>query len=121
MQRLAKRAVEPSRINLRRWQDGAVIGVTDLTAGFSSHYEAPYWVVHRAHLHTALYEQAAALGVETRLNSKVAKYDADAATIHLSDGSVFQGDLVVAADGGSAQKRYPPGDLFDIDLADLRE
>lgn len=99
MQRLAKRAVEPSKINIRRWQDGAVIGVTDLTAEFSSHYEAPYWVVHRAHLHTALYEQAVALGVKTRLNSKVAEYDADTATINLSDGSIFQGDLVVAADG----------------------
>lgn len=103
MQRLAKQAVEPSRINFRRWQNGAVIGVTDLTAEFTSHYEAPYYVVHRAHLHTALYEQAAALGVRTRLNSKVARYDADAAAIHLSDGSVFQGDLVVAADGRLSQ------------------
>lgn len=99
MQRLAKQVVEPSKINFRRWQNGAVIGVTDLTEEFNSHYEVPYYVVHRAHLHTALYEQAVALGVKTRLNSKVARYDADTATIHLSDGSVFQGDLVVAADG----------------------
>lgn len=114
MQRLAKQVVEPSRINFRRWQNGAVIGVTDLTAEFSSHYDAPYYVVHRAHLHTALYEQAVALGVKTRLNSKVARYDADTATINLSDGSVFQGDLVVAADG-----RLPnPGDVRY--LADLR-
>lgn len=101
MQRLAKQVVEPSRINFRRWENGAVIGVTELTAEFNSHFECPYYVVHRAHLHTALYEQAVALGVKTRLNSKVAKYDADTATINLSDGSIFQGDLIVAADGWS--------------------
>ena len=101
MQRLAKQVVEPAKINFRRWENGAVIGVTDLTPEFTSHYEAPYYVVHRAHLHTALYEQAAALGVKTRLNSKVARYDAETATINLTDGTVFQGDLVVAADGQS--------------------
>lgn len=106
--RLAKQVVEPSKINLRRWQNGAVIGVTDLTADFTAHYEAPYYVVHRAHLHTALYEEAMALGVRTRLNSKVARYDADTATIHLSDGAVFQGDLVVAADGESYQNHGMP-------------
>jgi len=72
-----------------------------LTGNFDSHYEAPYYVVHRAHLHMALYEQAVALGVKTRLNSKVERYDADTAAIHLADGSIFQGGLVVAADGWS--------------------
>ncbi|KKY32762.1 putative salicylate hydroxylase [Diaporthe ampelina] len=105
MQRLAKQVVEPAKINFRRWENGAVIGVTDLTPEFTSHYEAPYYVVHRAHLHTALYEQAAALGVKTRLNSKVARYDAETATINLTDGTVFQGDLVVAADGVKSTAR----------------
>lgn len=104
-QRLAKQVVEPSRINFRRWQSGAVIGVTDLTADFAAHYESPYYVVHRAHLHTALYEEALALGVRTRLNSRVARYDADAAAIHLADGTVFQGDIIVAADGWSPSFR----------------
>ncbi|KAK2596586.1 hypothetical protein N8I77_013467 [Diaporthe amygdali] len=105
MQRLAKQVVEPSRINFRRWQDSEVIGVTDLTSEFNSHYEVPYYVVHRAHLHTALYQQAVALGVKTRLNSKVELYEPDTATINLSDGSVFQGDLVVAADGVKSTAR----------------
>lgn len=87
MQRLAKQVVEPSKINFGRWQNGAVIGVKDLTAEFNSHYDCPYYVVHQAHLHTALYEQAVALIVKTRPNSKVAEYDSDTATINLSDGS----------------------------------
>lgn len=101
MKHLAKNAVQPEHINFRRWQNGAIIGVTDLSPEFSTQYGAPYYVVHRAHLHTALYEQAVELGVKMRLNSKVDGYDPETASITLSDGSKFQGDLVVAADGMS--------------------
>lgn len=86
-------------MNFRRWANGALIGVTDTSPAFASRYGAPYFVVHRAHLHHALYEQATALGVRTLLDSKVAAYDADTATVVMADGKVFRGDLVVAADG----------------------
>lgn len=99
LQRLGPRAIRPARMNFRRWQDGALIGVTDTSPAFAVQYGAPYCVVHRAHLHHALYQQATALGVTTRLNSKVDTYDTETARIVLSDGGVFQGDLVVAADG----------------------
>lgn len=99
MQRLAPHAVQPSRMNFRRWQNGALIGVTHTSPEFTAQYGAPYLVVHRAHLHQALYEQALALGVTTRLNSKVDRYDTATAAIELADGRVFRGDLVVAADG----------------------
>lgn len=86
-------------MNFRRWEDGALIGVTDTSPEFTAQYGAPYFVVHRAHLHNAMYEQAVALGVKTRLNSKVDFYDAETGTIVTSDGCYFSGDLVVAADG----------------------
>ncbi|KAF3763332.1 FAD/NAD(P)-binding domain-containing protein [Cryphonectria parasitica EP155] len=98
-QRFAKYVVQPAKMNFRRWQNGALIGVTDTSPEFSAKYGSPYYVVHRAHLHNALYQQASALGVKTMLNSKVDEYNPETATIILSDGSVFQGDLVVAADG----------------------
>lgn len=99
MKHLIKHAVQPESINFRRWQNGALIGMTDLSPQFSTQYDVPYYVVHRAHLHAALYTQAVELGVKLRLNSKVDSYDAETASITLSDGNVFQGDLVVAADG----------------------
>lgn len=99
MRHLARYAVQPENINFRRWQNSAIIGVTDLSADFTSRYSAPYYVVHRAHLHIALYQQAIELGVKIRLNSKVNAYDPEAASISLSDGASFQGDLIVAADG----------------------
>lgn len=98
-QRFANYVVQPAKMNFRRWEDGTLIGVTDTSPEFTERYGAPYFVVHRAHLHHALYEQASALGVQTRLNSKIDSYDADTATIVTSDGSVFGGDLIVAADG----------------------
>lgn len=99
MKHLAKHVVQPESINFRRWQDGALIGITDLSPQFNTQYGVPYYVVHRAHLHTALYTQAVELGVQLRLDSKVDAYDVDAASIVLSNGSTFQGDLVIAADG----------------------
>ncbi|KAJ4421931.1 hypothetical protein N0V82_003428 [Gnomoniopsis sp. IMI 355080] len=104
-QHFANYVVQPAKMNFRRWEDGALIGVTDTSPEFAAQYGAPYFVVHRAHLHNALYEQALALGVKTRLNSKVDSYDAETATIITSDGSLFQGDLIVAADGVKSQAR----------------
>lgn len=99
MKHLAQYAVQPDSINFRRWQNGALIGITDLSPEFSSQYGAPYYVVHRAHLHAALYTRAIELDVNMWLNSKVDAYDPETASIALSDGKTFQGDLVVAADG----------------------
>lgn len=98
-ERFANSVVQPAQMNFRRWQNGALIGVTDTSPVFTAQYGAPYFVVHRAHLHNAMYEQAVALGVKVRLNSKVDSYDAETAKIVTADRGVFQGDLVVAADG----------------------
>ncbi|KAK1763153.1 hypothetical protein QBC33DRAFT_459986 [Phialemonium atrogriseum] len=92
-------AVKPNCINFRRWENGAVIGHTKLEPDFQQNYGAPYYVAHRAHLHRALSERAASLGVAVRLNSRVTKYNAESASVTLSDGTVVRGDLVVAADG----------------------
>ncbi|TLS29318.1 hypothetical protein PpBr36_00009 [Pyricularia pennisetigena] len=89
---------EPSCINFRRWQDGSLIGYTDLDE-FGTWFGAPYCVAHRAHLHEALHARALELGVELRLNSRVAAYRPDDAQVELANGEVVRGDLVVAADG----------------------
>lgn len=87
-------------MNFRRWADGALLGVTETSPAFAAQYGAPYHVVHRAHLHGALWARAVGeLGVRARLGSRVAAYDAEAGAVVLDDGGVFRGDLVVAADG----------------------
>ncbi|KAH8886263.1 FAD/NAD(P)-binding domain-containing protein [Thozetella sp. PMI_491] len=97
--KLEKFAVRPDHINFRRWENGAVIGLTRLVPDFEENFGAPYYVAHRAHLHTALSERALELGVTVRLNSLVTKYSIDSGSVFLADGTVVKGDLVVGADG----------------------
>lgn len=75
--RLKPIAVEPGRIYFRRWQTGQEIGVTNLVPDFERDFGAPYWVVHRAHLHQALYERALELGVVVHVDSRVHSIDFD--------------------------------------------
>ncbi|KAI1874299.1 uncharacterized protein JN550_002878 [Neoarthrinium moseri] len=109
---LQKSAVQPESINFRRWQDGSVIGYTDLGSEFKTLYEEPYQVVHRAHFHDALYQRAVELGVKVKLNSRVVEYDAEGAAVVLEDGSIVKSDLVIAADGVKSVARsliHPQG------------
>jgi salicylate hydroxylase len=86
-------------MSFRRWDSGEVIGYTKLVPDFRENFQAPYYVVHRAHFHSALHKRALELGVEVRVNSRVVNYDLDAPSIELENGLVLSADLVVAADG----------------------
>lgn len=92
-------AVEPDSIAIRRWENGDLIGWTQLIPDFRRSFGAPYYVIHRAHLHDALHKLAMELGVKVELASTVIDYDLDAPSITLEDGSVHHGDLVIGADG----------------------
>jgi salicylate hydroxylase len=100
---LQKWAITPEGINIRRWQDGNIIGYTDLGDTFKSDFEVPYYVTHRAHFHEALRIRAVELGVTIELNKEVVKFDDTKGQVSLKDGSVVQGDLIVAADGKKAR------------------
>ncbi|KAH7119951.1 hypothetical protein B0J11DRAFT_590980 [Dendryphion nanum] len=93
------KANEPEAIRMRRWENGKVIGLTRLGPAFREEFGAPYWVVHRANLQIALYELAVDLGVEVHVGNGVKGYEEGTPSVILEDGSVDQGDLVVAADG----------------------
>jgi len=54
--RLVSAAVRPEAIELRRWDDGQVLGRTVLGRECEELYGAPYYTVHRADLHRALLE-----------------------------------------------------------------
>ncbi|WQF86747.1 Putative FAD-binding domain, FAD/NAD(P)-binding domain superfamily [Colletotrichum destructivum] len=96
---MSEQAVRPDGISLRRWENGERIGFTDLSETFVELCGAPYYVAHRAHLHSALYERALELGVTVRLNSRVSSYDPQAPSATLFNGQTFEADLIVAADG----------------------
>lgn len=89
----------PGSINFRRWQNGAIIGYTDLGESFQDDFQEPYTVVHRAHFHEALVKTAIDFGVEMRLGCKVVEYVANKGAVVLEGGQRVRGDLIVAADG----------------------
>ena len=84
---------------MRRWEDGSVIGLTKLIPEFEQRFGAPYYVIHRANLQTAMYRLAIDLGVDIRLGQGVKEYDGERARVVLENGTVVEGDLIVAADG----------------------
>ena len=91
--------MEPEGISFRRWQNGRTIGYTKLVPEFRKSFHAPYYVVHRAHFHDALYRRAVELGVSVLINHKVIDYDETAPAVTLANGKVLNTGLVVAADG----------------------
>ncbi|KAK1579950.1 FAD binding domain-containing protein [Colletotrichum navitas] len=102
---MSEQAVRPDGISLHRWENGKKIGFTDLSESFVELCGAPYYVAHRAHLHSALYQRAVDLGVTIHLNSKVSKYDPEIPCATLTNGQKFTADLIVAADGLKSSAR----------------
>ncbi|KAE8415988.1 hypothetical protein BDV36DRAFT_214074 [Aspergillus pseudocaelatus] len=89
----------PESISFRRWQNGKVIGKTRLIPDFVNNFHAPYYVVHRADFHSALYQKAQDMGIQIRLGARVVDYDSALGSITLEDGTRYTGDLIVAVDG----------------------
>jgi salicylate hydroxylase len=54
---------------------------------------------HRADYHQILWDEAVRLGAQVKLNSFVQNIDFEKTEVHLEDGSVFTGDVIVGADG----------------------
>ncbi|KAH6692232.1 FAD binding domain-containing protein [Plectosphaerella plurivora] len=96
---LGDQAVRPDGISFRRWESGERIGYTDLTEPFVKACGAPYYVVHRAHLHSALLQTAKKLGVSVVLNARVEQHDTAEGSVTLENGKQYSADLIVAADG----------------------
>lgn len=87
-------------------------------------YQAPFVDMHRVDTQKLLFERATQLGVDVRLNTRVASIkqnNQDCPEISLNDGTVIKAELVVGADGlwskcresmlGTSDQPLPTGDL----------
>lgn len=101
LEHLQKYAVQPEGIHFRRWENGNIIGYTALGQTFQDDFEVPYYVVHRAHFHEALYQRAMQLGVSMTLGCRVMEYEESKGSVVLENGQRIRGDLIIATDGKS--------------------
>lgn len=91
----------------RRWQDGSVIGLTQLGEFCKREYNAPYWHYHRADLHKVLLDacldpEGAGPVVQVHTGAKVVEIDQSdpARPVAVTGaGERHESDVLVGADG----------------------
>ena len=77
----------------------AQVGRRELIEGLEQTYGEPFWLYHRADLHTELRRLAEEAGAKIQLGRGVADIDCKNGILTFADGSVESKDLVIAADG----------------------
>lgn len=97
--RLRAVAVDPQAIEMRRWDDGTLLQRTPLGGPCRRRFGAPYYTAHRADLHGSLLSLIPPDRVHLGARCVAVTQNADAARLHLSDGTTVAADLVVGADG----------------------
>jgi salicylate hydroxylase len=97
--RLAERAVMPSAIEMRRWDDGGVLGTTLLGQACLDRYGAPYYTFHRADLHSCLRDLLPAGTVVLGRRCAGVRELPDGAELRFADGTTETADVVIGADG----------------------
>lgn len=95
---LVRVATRPRRIEMRRWDDGAILRSTDLEP-CPELFGAPYYTVHRADLHRVLVERLPCGVIHLGRRCVGAVEHSDGVELRLSDRSVTIVDVVIGADG----------------------
>ena len=93
---------EPAGKEIRLWNSGETWKLFDLGAESVARYGAPYFMIHRADLHTALIDAVRALKPDAiRLGARATgfKDDGKTVTLHLASGEHMTGDALIGADG----------------------
>ncbi|GKT58975.1 FAD binding domain protein [Colletotrichum tofieldiae] len=108
---LSPLATRPSTLSVHRYDGTRLLAhEPQLQESIQSRYGYPFWGLHRVELQRALVDRCTALGVETRLSSRVRSVDFARAVVTLDHddtdaapasvpGSTVAGDVVVCADG----------------------
>ena len=93
---------EPGAKEIRLWNTGETWKLFDLGAESVARYGAPYFMMHRADLHTALIDAVRVLKPDAiHLDARATGFEDDgkAITLHLASGAHVAGDALIGADG----------------------
>ena len=96
---LRARAVSPSHIEARRWDDGRILSHEELGSSVEAAFGAPYYHFHRADLLSILIDALPADRVHTGRRCVDAVQTEDGARAIFDDGSIIDSDVIVGADG----------------------
>jgi salicylate hydroxylase len=97
--RLAERAVTPASLEMRRWDDGEVLGETVLGQDCLDRFGAPYYTFHRADLHRCLLDLLPTESVVLKKRCLSVTEGPNGAQMKLADGDTVTADLIIGADG----------------------
>lgn len=130
---------QPSEMNIRRYSNGQILyQEKNWCHGLDKEYGGPFVNIHRVDLQQALFKRAQELGVKFAFGERAVKVDVDDARVTTEAGNVYEGDLIIGADGlwsrcresflGRLDKPNPTGDIVyriclhiqDIPDQDLR-
>ena len=137
---LWKSIAKPDALNIRRYSDGKILfREQDYGQYIEKKYGSAFVDIHRVDLQNALLNRAKDLGVEFKFGCKIVDVAMDDARVISSSGDVFEGDLIIGADGlwsrcrevllGYQDKPSPTGDIAyritlkaaDIPAGELRD
>jgi len=105
---LHARAAFPDELQVRDAHQGMRLGHLRLGAMIRARYGQPYATIHRADLHALLLQGLKPLeSVRLQLGARVLRYEEAPASVRVEceDGSVFQGAVLIGADGLWSQVR----------------
>ncbi|KAJ9659041.1 hypothetical protein H2198_003330 [Neophaeococcomyces mojaviensis] len=96
----------PESFNVSDGVTGTELGSVSFD-DFTARYGGPYLVIHRGDIHRILHEHAIDAGVAIRLNSRVKQYFPEEGRLILTNGDLFEADLIIAVDGiNSGARQY---------------
>lgn len=99
---LSKHAVFPKRLVLMDALSGEELAALDLGEAFRARYETPYLVVHRSDLHKVILNACRADSRITLVNNQTvvsAEQTDGKAKVVCTDGTVYETDALIGADG----------------------
>ncbi len=100
--RIAQLASVPTALTIRAGHDARILASTPLGPDVTTRYGAPYWVIHRADLHRALFDAATAnpsIQLLYGVDIATVASSPDGASASTSAGRTLQGAAVIGADG----------------------
>ncbi|KAF4415139.1 salicylate hydroxylase, partial [Fusarium austroafricanum] len=129
--KLWQSAAEPTLLAVHRYSGQTLAIEPDFNKHIRKKYGAPFIDLHRVDLQLSLYDKAKELGVQFKLGDKVSDIDFDLPEVRTEAGSMYSGDLIVAADGlwskcrskfmSRDDKPKPTGDLAYRVVLDVSE